>query len=96
MTTMIANLHRYDICYTKDFKTESCNSKYYTKCLNICRTHVLLIPILMVTLCKISRLRLSHLLKRVCFFSLTLILLASSIIKDSFMASHCGEAAKQK
>lgn len=34
-----------------------------------------------------------YLLKTVFFLSLALILLASSIIKDSFMASHCGHAA---
>lgn len=39
---------------------------------------------------------LSYLLKTVFFFSLALILLASSIIKDNFMASHCGETAIQK
>lgn len=39
---------------------------------------------------------LSYLLKTVCFFSLALILLASSIIKDSFIESHGGGAAAQK
>lgn len=38
----------------------------------------------------------AYLLKTVCFFSLALILLASSIIRDNFMASHCGETEMQK
>lgn len=38
----------------------------------------------------------SYLLKMVRFFSLVLILLASSIIKDSFIESHGGGAAAQK
>lgn len=39
---------------------------------------------------------LSYLLKTVFFLSLALMLLASSIIKDNFMASHCGDAVTQK
>ena len=39
---------------------------------------------------------LHYLLKRVFFLSLVLILLASSIIRESFMASHCGATLTQR
>lgn len=39
---------------------------------------------------------LTCLLKTVCFLSLALILLASSIITDNFIVSHCGDTVVQR
>lgn len=72
--------------------------KYYPGLCEILKISLCYVTFLHTTpFCQVvTVLVLTCLLKTVCFLSLALILLASSIITDNFIVSHCGDTAVQR
>lgn len=74
------------------------SKKYYPGLCEILKISLCYVTFLHTTpFCQVvTVLVLTCLLKTVCFLSLALILLASSIITDNFIVSHCGDTTVQR